>query len=57
MTHQEKLEELKKLLKAHDWYFDYSDCFTAWSRGADSLKKIKELVAELGDDGLKLFNN
>lgn len=56
MNEKSKLEELEQLLKYHDWYYDYSDCFTSWTRGSESLKKIKELVDELGDDGKKLFN-
>lgn len=28
-------QEYRAALKAHDWYYDYSDDYTAWCRGRD----------------------
>ena len=29
----ESLAILEKLLKSHDWYFDYSDDYSVWKKG------------------------
>ncbi|MBF86302.1 MAG: hypothetical protein CL489_17750 [Acidobacteria bacterium] len=50
-----KMEELKKLLESHDWYYMYSDDSRSYNKGRDSNDKIKQLVAEIGKEADKLY--
>jgi hypothetical protein len=35
-----ELTQLKELLARHDWYYDYSDDYSAWCRGRDNSQSI-----------------
>lgn len=53
-TPEQLRNDLIDLLKKHDWYFDRSDDFTAWSRGNAERKQIHDL-ARLVPDGPELL--
>jgi hypothetical protein len=48
----ESLAILEKLLQAHDWYYDYSDDYTAWHRGKEERSAINQEQKRLIDSGL-----
>jgi len=37
----EELNTLKELLARHDWTYNYSDDYTAWSRGRNESRAIQ----------------
>ena len=41
------MEELIKLLKNHDSYYDYSDDMSAYTRGRDQKEEIVKLIMSL----------
>ena len=47
MKHPEEMEEYVKLLKGHDWYYDYSDDHRVWTKGADAHKKLRDMADKL----------
>jgi len=47
MKHPEEMEEYVKLLKGHDWTYDYSDDHSVWRRGADAHKKLRQMADKL----------
>lgn len=40
------LREYYQLLKAHDWYFAFSDDQSVYNKGAASLKHLKQTMEE-----------
>ena len=48
----EPLAVLEKLLKSHDWYYDYSDDYTAWHRGKEERSAINQEQQRLISNGL-----
>ena len=42
-------------LRAHDWTFEMSDDHRYWTKGIAEVSSIKRLIAEYGDDGIKVF--
>ena len=48
----ESLAILEKLLQAHDWYYDYSDDYTAWHRGKEERSAINQEQKRLISNGL-----
>ena len=40
-------ENLLHILKKHDWYYEYSDDFSVWEKGKDSLFKLKQTLKEV----------
>tara|TARA_R110000803_G_scaffold194358_2_gene257415 strand:- start:587 stop:841 length:255 start_codon:yes stop_codon:yes gene_type:complete len=48
MVNQWLIEDLKGLLLAHDWYFEYSDDHRVWQRGSDQRRTIKAMSEKLG---------
>lgn len=56
MENTEKMQELQKALKGHDWYYHYSDSMRVNDSGERSLKNIMKMVNELGQDGKDLYN-
>lgn len=49
-------EKFERLVKAHDWYYNYSDDFRFWSAGNAQAQEIRKLMDELGPDAVKLYN-
>jgi len=47
IKHPEEMEEYVKLLKSHDWTYDYSDDHSVWRRGADAHKKLRQMSDKL----------
>jgi hypothetical protein len=41
------VEELRALLKAHDWFYEYSDDPSIWHRGNAQREKIVRLMRSL----------
>ena len=48
----ENLKSLALLLAHHDWYYDYSDDYSAWKRGTASLSAISQEKKRLVTEGL-----
>jgi hypothetical protein len=48
----ENLVNLDQLLKSHDWYYDYSDDYSAWTRGRDERNAINQEQKRLISTGL-----
>ena len=44
-------ENYRKLLKSHDWYYDYSDDHSVWKRGVASRDKINAIRREIDPSG------
>ena len=59
LTKQEKkfmqIEELHKLLEAHDFYYVYSDDGRVYDKGKASQAKIDVLVKDIGSIGKKMY--
>ena len=59
LTKQEKkfmqIEELHKLLEAHDFYYVYSDDGRVYDKGKASQEKIDVLVKDIGSEGKKMY--
>ena len=48
----ESLVVLEKLLRSHDWYFDYSDDYSVWKKGMAERSAINQEQKRLIDSGL-----
>ena len=48
----ESLAILEKLLKSHDWYFDYSDDYSVWKKGMAQRDAINQEQKRLISNGL-----
>jgi len=48
-------EEYRKTLKAHDWYYNFSDDHRVWQRGLESYKKLTILRKE-NDPNFSIWN-
>jgi len=48
----ESLVVLEKLLRSHDWYFDYSDDHSVWKQGMAERSAINTEQKRLIDSGL-----
>ena len=45
-----KVAEYERLLRQHDWWFDFSDDHNVWSRGNATLQVLRRMQAELDPD-------
>ena len=45
------LETLEKALAGHDWFYEYSDDHSVWSRGRDALANISSLMSKAKAEG------
>ena len=43
-------QEYRAALKAHDWYYDYSDDYTAWCKGRDERSALQAARRTLDPD-------
>ena len=50
-----QIEELQKLLEAHDFYYVYSDDGRVYDKGKASQEKIDVLIKEIGSEGKRLY--
>ena len=50
-----KMDELKKLLSQHDWWWLMSDYRRSYKKGEAEQSKIRRLVDYIGKDGMKLY--
>ncbi len=48
-------QEYRAALKAHDWYYDYSDDHSVWSAGRAQRDQLRQLRKSLDSDG-KIWN-
>ena len=48
-------QQYRKALAGHDWYYDYSDDHTVWSRGAGVRAKLRDMRAQVDPTG-KIWN-
>ena len=49
--YKKDLSDLEKLLRSHDWYFEYSDDSKVWNNGKANRDKIFSLMNKLKSDG------
>jgi len=49
MTPEE--ENYIKLLKSHDWYYDYSDDHSVWRRGSEAYGRLRSMQKNLDPTG------
>jgi hypothetical protein len=47
--------KLVELMKAHDWYYQYSDDHRAYTSGNEAEKVIRELATQLPQDIINLL--
>lgn len=57
----EELQQLEQLLKAHDWFYQYSEDPSKYRRGSEQRQRILQTVRDLNEKGLgeqanELFN-
>ena len=50
-----QIEELQRLLEAHDFYYVYSDDGRVYDKGKASQEKIDVLIKEIGSKGKKMY--
>ena len=50
-----QIEELQRLLKAHDFYYMYSDDGRTYDSGKASQDKIDALIEHIGSKGKKMY--
>lgn len=48
------LEAFWTVLCRHDWYFEFSDDFSVWKRGAESESQVKTIASQ-SDKHQQLF--
>ena len=51
------LNKFWRMLRNHDWTFDYSDDHSIWRRGTAELSAISEVVEAGGEEYKKLFED
>lgn len=44
-------ENYIKLLKSHDWYYDYSDDHSVWRRGSEAHSRLRGLQKSIDPTG------
>ena len=49
------VQDLKKLLSTHDYYYSYSDDHDSYQKGLNELLAIQSLIRELGKPGEDLY--
>ena len=52
-----KKNELNDLMKRYDWYYETSDNDSLKQRGQETHDKAMDLVNQLGDTGIEVFNS
>lgn len=45
-----QMDEYIKLLKQHDWTYEYSDDHRAWSKGKNQRKVLRDMAAVIDPD-------
>lgn len=48
-------QKFVKMLESHDWFYQWSDDHSKWSRGCRQRERIMEAKKALGEDGEYLF--
>lgn len=49
-------EKFERLVKHHDWYYNYSDDHRYWSAGNSAAQEIRKLMDQLGPEAVKFYN-
>jgi hypothetical protein len=57
LTNLPSLNQFWRILRNHDWTYQYSDDHSVWSRGHTELCSIHNIVKEGGDEYNKLFDD
>jgi len=52
---ENNLEELKKKLSVHDYYYDYADDHDSYTKGLAEMKEIRALITLCGRHGDDLY--
>ena len=50
------MEELYNELCRFDWWYDYSDDHSVWTRGVNAEKELERMAESLGESGKELFS-
>ena len=50
------LSELYDELVRFDWWYDYSDDHSVWTRGSEREKELERLAESLGESGKEMFD-
>lgn len=50
------IEAYKAALAAHDWFYDFSDDFSVWSRGNRERQELRRMAQRL-DKGFTIWNS
>ena len=50
MKHPEEVEQYVKMLKSHDWTYEYSDDHSVWKRGAEAHTKLRHMANKVDPD-------
>lgn len=45
------LSSFARMLRTHDWYYDYSDDHRAWCKGRDNWNRIQQTKAKINEMG------
>lgn len=51
-----KIEDFKKMLDSHDWYYYFSDDHGVWQRGEREVAQIKYVLKNGTDEMKKMYN-
>ena len=51
-----KLEEFYNELVRFDWWYDYSDDHSVWTRGNEKEKELSYRAESLGESGKEMFD-
>jgi hypothetical protein len=57
MTNELLVAKLKEELKRKDWWYMMADDHRSWSSGDMHHSKIMAMVKELGEEGVKIYND
>ena len=52
----EDINDFKKALEAHDWYYMMSDSSRVYDAGVASEKSLRAMAKDLGSAGVNLYN-
>jgi len=50
------MEELYNQLCRFDWWYDYSDDHSVWTRGTDKERELERIAESLGEAGTEMFS-
>jgi hypothetical protein len=55
-VYKEKIAEFESMLRAHDWWFEFSDDHSKYRKGMEERRNIFALMYELGPQAELMFD-